>query len=878
MKKEKYIYKNAPIPGGGYVTAFLFDEKNPESLYLRTDIGGAYRFDRKEERWVSLIDHVTMEDLRETYPIALAVGESGTGTGRSLYIVSGTWRGQNAKLSVTDDDGKTFRHYELPFTAHGNLNGRGTGRHLIVDRRDSSVLYYSSQTQGLWKSADFGKSWSKCEGLKEDYLTFIAQTPDGGAIIVGSAGVTAAAGEDTKSANTDVKANPQMSAFEQTLGSARMRGPALYISFDGGVSFEALPVPENVLIEEVVFSGLVAQRYAFDDKYLYVTLQIMGPNARNRELGYSCDGGSVWGGRVLRYELAEIEKAARKAGEGESLDSAEAIKYKDITPVLSQIRGYRKGKGDNPMDSGGTFGRKDRIIAERGLDILSFGLGGIALCPKMPGLIALSTLSKEDGDCIFRSFDRGESWECILYDLETGVMDFRTEYMKPQYNGGHNLIHWMSDLVINPADPEELWFNTGTGPFRTKNLLSREVHFSDYADGIEETVHINAYGTFKGEVNLIDIVGDLGGFAFKDLDKPCDNSFADEQGNRYITCLNADYSDRDPFKVIVTARGNWTGKTRGGLIYSKDQCKSFERLKLPFGLSDKLDGLFTRIEKPNVNSGWVALSPSGEKIVWSVADAIYLPADCVVVSCDGGNSFEKVKIFDFDGKCISDPVIKIPENARGFKAFSDRVRDDVFYGFGQFGELFVSRDGGRSFYRTKIGIAGDKPFYRTSAGVQDKEDAYGDTICGVNFSLVDTADRTEIRPVNGESGVFYMALREFGLCKLTVCVPEDDEATAKLERLSAEGDIVYRLGLGVGREGGDYLTESKALYFAAKIAGEYGFYRSCDECRTLTRLNTDSQMFGEINSIAGDGRVFGRFFLATGSRGIIYGERDTRPE
>lgn len=31
-------------------------------------------------------------------------------------------------------------------------------------------------------------------------------------------------------------------------------------------------------------------------------------------------------------------------------------------------------------------------------------------------------------------------------------------------------------------------------------------------------------------------------------------------------------------------------------------------------------------------------------------------------------------------------------------------------------------------------------------------------------------------------------------------------------------------------------------------------------------------MFGDINSIDGDKRVFGRFFIATGSRGVIYGE------
>ena len=39
MKKIPYEYKNAPIPGGGYVTGFLFDKTHPDVLFCRTDIG-----------------------------------------------------------------------------------------------------------------------------------------------------------------------------------------------------------------------------------------------------------------------------------------------------------------------------------------------------------------------------------------------------------------------------------------------------------------------------------------------------------------------------------------------------------------------------------------------------------------------------------------------------------------------------------------------------------------------------------------------------------------------------------------------------------------------------------------------------------------------
>ncbi len=67
-----YKYQNAPIPGG-YVTGFVFHKKVPEILYARTDIGGVYRYLYDEQRWKSLIDHVSMLDIAEAFPIAVAL-------------------------------------------------------------------------------------------------------------------------------------------------------------------------------------------------------------------------------------------------------------------------------------------------------------------------------------------------------------------------------------------------------------------------------------------------------------------------------------------------------------------------------------------------------------------------------------------------------------------------------------------------------------------------------------------------------------------------------------------------------------------------------------------------------------------------------------
>lgn len=746
-----YQYNHMPIGGGGYVTGFFFHPTEKDVFYCRTDIGGMYRFDYEKQVWVSLIDHVSMDDLRETCPISAALDRENPG---KLYIASGAWK-RDAKglLTVSHDKGETFVKHELPVFAHGNLHGRGAGERLWYDEKEKK-LWLASQLDGLWFSRDEGVSWHRAENFPETACTFVSVFEKG--MLVGTEGL-----QHQKNQH---------------------RGNSLYASMDGGESFFPVEQPAYETVEGSKMHGLVAQRCSKDDEYVYVSFSANGAHSQNVERGYTCDCGDCSSGRIARYRI--------------TADGVTAME--EITPEQGNF-------GYSAVDA-----KHDLLIT--------------------------ATIGRRGGDKVFLSKDRGNTWKCILHGLDVGKMDFRLSYMKPCYNGGNNLIHWLTDVKMDPHRKGVAWFNTGTGVFRTENLTGDTVIWQDWCDGMEETVHINVHAPAGGRVQVLDMIGDLGGFAFTDVNKHCDNSFADDEGNRYITCLSCDWPDCDPDHIVVTARGNWTGKTKGGVIVTKDGAKTWKRLPMPLGLSDELDSLLTRIAGVNINAGWVAVSADGQSYVWAVAERIFLHARNVIVTHDQGKTFVRSRVLKKDGT-----------EAEGMiKPIADRVDATLVYGFGDKGEVYVSRDSGHTFHE-KTAPAG---------------------FAGINFGLVDCADRTEIRAAGGDRGVLYVATGE-GLWKM---IYDDKNEDFVSKRLIAPENKAFCVGLGLGIPGFDYFKEQKMVYFNGIINGVYGFYRTPDDGRTIERINTERQMYGSIHSIDGDKRTYGRFFLATGSSGLVYGE------
>ncbi|MFD5008924.1 cellulose binding domain-containing protein [Streptomyces chartreusis] len=160
---DTYTWKNARIDGGGFVPGIVFNRKERNLAYARTDIGGAYRWQQSSKTWTPLLDSVGWDDWGHTGVVSLA---SDSVDPDRVYAAVGTytnsWDPGNGAVMRSTDRGASWQKADLPFKLGGNMPGRGMGERLAVDPNRNSVLYLGApSSKGLWRSTDSGASWSQ---------------------------------------------------------------------------------------------------------------------------------------------------------------------------------------------------------------------------------------------------------------------------------------------------------------------------------------------------------------------------------------------------------------------------------------------------------------------------------------------------------------------------------------------------------------------------------------------------------------------------------------------------------------------------------------------------------------------------------------------
>lgn len=151
-----YTWQSVKVGGGGYIPGLIFSPVEKGLAYLRSDMGGMYRWDDRAKTWLPLQDGSAVPNYRGIESLAPDPVDAGT-----VYAAAGTYRAFPAAILRSSDRGNHWEVVPVPFRMGGNEEGRGMGERLAVDPNDTSILYFGSRYDGLQRSSDRGKTWAK---------------------------------------------------------------------------------------------------------------------------------------------------------------------------------------------------------------------------------------------------------------------------------------------------------------------------------------------------------------------------------------------------------------------------------------------------------------------------------------------------------------------------------------------------------------------------------------------------------------------------------------------------------------------------------------------------------------------------------------------
>ncbi len=189
-----FTWKNVNIQGMGYVTGMVIHEKAPHHRYVRTDVGGVYRYDGTSASWVNLSDKYSRDqrEISDVESVAVDVTNvnrvwKAAPLGRAL-APNGSDIEFKGEVHFSDDRGATWKPTGLAsknVMMEGNGEFRGmAGERLLIDPFDTERVYFGSRKQGLWiRSAG---QWTQAAGIpagaEEPGVTFIVADRAAGAL------------------------------------------------------------------------------------------------------------------------------------------------------------------------------------------------------------------------------------------------------------------------------------------------------------------------------------------------------------------------------------------------------------------------------------------------------------------------------------------------------------------------------------------------------------------------------------------------------------------------------------------------------------------------------------------------------------------------
>lgn len=320
-----YQWDSVAIGGGGFVSAIVPSKTEPDLIYARTDVGGAYRWDADNTRWIPLTDWVSEE---ETGLLGIESIATDPQQPNRLYMLTGISYFNSGKTALlrSTDYGQTFSVLDVTsqFRAHGNGMGRQTGEKLQVDPLNSQIIYAGTRWNGLFKSTNYGSTWTRLNGLN------VTTTPNENGIsfvVLDSASSTAG----------------QTQTLYVGVSRFTSNGANLFKSTDGGVTFTAVTgAPTQNMPQRAVLAN---------DGNLYITYADgAGPHG-HWAVPEPMEAGQVWRYNTATGAWTNITPAGFTRGFGGiSIDPANPARLV-LSTINTWMQQYGSAYGDRILIS-----------------------------------------------------------------------------------------------------------------------------------------------------------------------------------------------------------------------------------------------------------------------------------------------------------------------------------------------------------------------------------------------------------------------------------------------------------------------------------------------------------------------------------------------
>ncbi|HTQ37660.1 MAG TPA: xyloglucanase [Pirellulales bacterium] len=444
-----------------------------------------------------------------------------------------------------------------------------------------------------------------------------------------------------------------------------------------------------------------------------------------------------------------------------------------------------------------------------------FGYGGLSIDRQHPGTLAIATIDRwNPTDDVLRSTDGGKTWNSINAQAHLDIS--RSPYLsfgaaEPRFGW------WMDALAIDPFNSSHMAYGTGATIYATNDVTLADVHqathWSVWADGIEETAVAHLLSPNEG-VHLISALADIGGFTHDDLDLSPPTGM--HKNPVFVSTYSVDYAEKNPNVVVRSG----TGKD-GGMAYSVDGGQTWSPLHGPANSAINQD-----------NRGFGRGGHTGGLVVSANGSTFMSLSGTPEITRDRGTSWTA---------CQGLPA--------GLRPLFDRVNPLKSYALDvDHKQIYISTDGGASFQANPS----EMPDLPVNSG-NVRRGVPGGSRYG-----------TGIVATQGMEGDLWLIAE--GILAHSV------DGGATFMQLTAAPVIMsgdQNFGFGKAAPGKDY----PALFVAGSYLGDTGIFRSDDSGHIWMRINDDQHQYGtRFRAVTGDPRIYGRVYVGTDGRGIVYGD------